>query len=87
MNAGLTGDAYAQLGDFAKAAQAYEKAILAGNDQLTTPYYGLKAGAAFEQTGNFARALEIYTMIQNNYPGATEITEVLKAIARVEQKL
>lgn len=87
MNAGMTGDAYAQLGDLQNAASSYEKAVAAGDDPVTTPYYGQKAGEAYEQAGNFQKALEMYKMVKDRYPLVMEIAEIDKAIARVEQKL
>lgn len=86
-NAGLTGDAYAQLGDPAKAAAAYERAVKAGDDPQTTPYYGRKAGETYVELGEYTKALEVYRMIKDRFPEALDLFEIDKAIAQIEQKL
>lgn len=87
VNAGLTGDAHAQLGELAKAAAAYEKAVGAGDDPLTTPYYGRKAGDAYAGLGEYRKALELYRMVKDRFPSVRDVIEIDKAIAQVEQKL
>lgn len=87
MNAGLTGDAYVQKGDLAQGASAYEKAVNADGDDLTTPYYCRKAGQVYEQLGNYGKALEMYRRIKTHYPASMEAQDVDKYIAQVEQKI
>jgi tetratricopeptide (TPR) repeat protein len=87
MNAGLTGDAYVQKGDLAQGASAYEKAVNAGGDDLTTPYYCRKAGQAYEQLGDYTRALEMYRQIKDHYPASMEAQDIDKYIAQIEQKI
>ncbi len=87
MNAGLTGDAYAESGDMAKAAAAYERAMRLGEDPLTTPRYGKKAADTYEQLGEYRKALELYQQVKDRFPSAMDVIEIDKAIARIEQKL
>jgi predicted negative regulator of RcsB-dependent stress response len=87
MNAGLTGDACVQKGDLARGASQYEKAVEAGADELTTPYYCRKAGQLYEQLGDYPRALAMYRRIKVHYPASLEAQDVDKYIARVEQKI
>ena len=87
INAGLTGDAYAQSGDPAKAAAAYDRAVKAGNDPLTAPYYAKKAGETYVQLGEYRKALEMYRIIKDRFPQALDLFEIDKAIAQIEQKL
>ncbi len=87
VNAGLQGDAYAQSGDAAKAAAAYERAMSLGDDPLTVPHYGKKAADAYEQLGEYRKALELYQRVKVRFPSAMDVIEIDKAIARIEQKL
>ena len=87
INAGLTGDAYVELGDLQKGVAQYEKAVKEGNDALTAPYYSRKAGDIYAELGNYAKALEMYNIVKVRFPSSMEAREIDKAIGQVEQKL
>lgn len=87
MNAGLTGDAYVQLGNLEKGVSMYEKAISISGNMMTAPYYCRKAGQVYEQLGNNTKALEMYNKVKNNFPMSMESRDIDKYIGQVEQKL
>ncbi|MDR2936424.1 MAG: tetratricopeptide repeat protein [Rikenellaceae bacterium] len=85
-NTGLTGDAYAQLGDMQKAVAQYEKAASMSENALTAPYYCRKAGQVYAKLGNNAKALEFFNRVKNEFPTSTEAREIDKYIGQVEQR-
>lgn len=87
MNAGLTGDAYIQMGDLEKGVKMYEKAVSINDNQVTAPYYSRKAGQVYQQMGDYGKALEWYRKVKNEYPGTMEWRDIDKYIGQVEQKL
>jgi tetratricopeptide (TPR) repeat protein len=84
---GNIGDAYSALEQFDKAAQYYQKAGEKDKNKLTAPIYYMKAARAFEQTGNYEKALDIYKIIKSDYRDTEEGREIEKYIARAENKL
>jgi len=80
---GAQGDAYLELGDNEKALDLYIDAAEMSANKLTTPIYLLKAGKLAEQMGNFAKALELYESIKNDYPNTNEGYQIDKYIARI----
>ncbi len=85
-NTGLTGDAYAQLGDLQKAAAQYEKAASMSENALAAPYYCRKAGQVYAKLGNNAKALEFYNRVKNEFPNSLEFREIDKYIGQIEQR-
>lgn len=65
----LTGDCYVNLDDYDEALTYYQKAIRKanGNPQIV-PRVLLKEANIYDAQGNFAKALECYTTIQENFP-------------------
>ena len=47
----------------------------------------MKAGYAYEMVENYKKALEMYNIINSEYPTSTEGYHVLKNIAYVEAKM
>lgn len=80
---GLTGDAYAEMGETDKAQSFYKKAITEKNE--LTPIYLKKAGILYETKGNNAEAEKMYTQIKDEYPASNEAYDIDKYIARVQK--
>ncbi len=82
---GALGDANAELGDLEKAADYYEKAVKAGDDEFNTPFYLNKLGLLqFAQKKN-EEALSTFKNIVDNYPNSMEAREAEKFVARLEK--
>ncbi|MBO4568178.1 MAG: tetratricopeptide repeat protein [Bacteroidales bacterium] len=84
---GAMGDAYMELDNVAEAAACYEKAAKDTKNITTSPMFLMKAGYAYEMVENYKKALEMYNIINDEYPTSTEGFHVLKNIAYVEAKL
>jgi len=84
---GAMGDAYMELDNVAEAAACYEKAARDTKNITTTPMFLMKAGYAYEMVENYKKALEMYNIINSEYPTSTEGFHVLKNIAYVEAKM
>ena len=79
-NLGLQGDIAVELGDYAKAANLFAKAVKASDNSYTAPLYLRKQGLALQAQGKEKEAVEIYRHILNNYPSSVEAREVEKLI-------
>lgn len=84
-NFGLRGDVYAQRGDLNKALDLYKKAVDAGNNILTTPYFLKKSAEIYTRQGNHEKALEACYKIKNQYGGSIEARDIDKYIGALEQ--
>ena len=84
-NVGLIGDAYAQLNDNKNAISNYETAISSSDNELTTPYYLMKAAGVYVAMGNNEKALECYNKIKNNYYRSLEARDIDKYIGRLSK--
>ena len=80
------GDALVGLQEYAKAAAVYEKAA-AKADNVFAAGYLLKAGIAYEELGQAAKALDLYKTIKDKYPQSVEGYDIDKYIARIEAAL
>lgn len=80
---GVTGDAYAELGEKDKALKLYLEAAELNNNALSSPFYYLKAGQLYESTGNKEKVLAIYRMIKDKYAESEEGRTIDKYIARL----
>lgn len=85
-NHGLQGDIYVQLKDNGKAVEAYEKAVKAADNVLTTPYYLKKLGLLYEQNGAYDKAVAAYRRIADDYPTSLEARDIEKYIGQAEQR-
>ncbi|MCC7331892.1 MAG: tetratricopeptide repeat protein [Flavobacteriales bacterium] len=81
---GAIGDAQMELGEIDKAISSYEKAANNNSNELTSPLYLFKAGLAYEENGNYEKAVEKYTTIKNDYPESSEGRTIEKYLARAE---
>lgn len=79
------GDAYANLGDNAKAVAQYRKAAAKADNTFAAGYL-LKAGVTYEAMGKDDEALKCYKEIELNYPQTLEGYDIQKYIKRIENK-
>lgn len=84
MAAGSIGDAYLELGDKDEALNYYEKAANRKKNDLTSPLYLMRAAFVYEETGNFEKAVELYTEIKKEYPRSQEAMDIDKYIERAK---
>ncbi|MGL4346583.1 MAG: tetratricopeptide repeat protein [Chitinophagaceae bacterium] len=89
----ILADAYANKGNYAKAAKLYKNSAEANStDLVNTPEYYLRAGILFELSKNNAEAKKAYQKIidlfpnftENPYSGNTFISEAKKRLARLD---
>ena len=79
----LLGDAYVELGEYGKAAKAFESAAQSGND-IIAPMSLKKAGIVYLHEGEKAKALKAFKAIKADYPQSTEAQDIDKYIAVAE---
>lgn len=84
---GAMGDAYLELDNAAEAAKCYERAALDSKNSFTSPMMLMKAGYSYEMVENYQKALEMYKIIQTEYPNSNEGFSIEKNIAYIEAKL
>ncbi len=85
LNYGMRADLLVEKDDYKGALELYRKAIEAGVNPLTTPYFLKKAGLVCEHLGDKAAALECYNRIRNEFGSSLEARDVEKSIGRAEQ--
>lgn len=83
-NIGLTGDAYAQLGNKEKALELYEKAAEYDNN-YSAPTYLFKAGSLNYTLGNYSKAYQQFLKIRNEYPSSPISSTIEKYISMARQ--
>ncbi len=81
---GSIGDAYVELGNTEKGIEYFEKAVANSDNNYTSPIYLMKAGLAYEKMNNWAKALESYNHIKDNFPNSMEARDIDKFIAKAE---
>ncbi len=86
-NYGLQGDILVQQGQYAKAANKYSKAVSAGSNSLTAPYYLKKLALVYDELGRHGEAIKSLQRIADEYPTSIEARDVEKYIGAQEQKL
>ncbi len=79
----LLGDAYVELGEYSKAAKAFETAAESGNE-IIAPMSLKKAGLVYLKEENKAKALKAFKAIKENYPSSAEAQDIDKYIAIAE---
>ena len=79
----LLGDAYVELGEYGKAAKAFEAAAESGNE-IIAPMSLKKAGLVYLKDENKAKALKAFKAIKENYPQSAEAQDIDKYIAIAE---
>ena len=79
----LLGDAYVELGEYGKAAKAFEAAAESGNE-LIAPMSLKKAGIVYLHEGENAKALKAFKAIKADFPASAEAQDIDKYIAIAE---
>ncbi|MFY0605675.1 MAG: tetratricopeptide repeat protein [Cyclobacteriaceae bacterium] len=80
----LVGDANMELGDFAAAAKAYDKAASYNSNKQFSPIYLQKKGIALENDGKYAEAAKAFGTIIEKFAGSSLEQEAKKQKARLE---
>ena len=80
----MLGDAYIEQGNTREAANSYLKAAALSDNYLTAPTALYKAGMAYLMLEDYAKALDCFKQVKQNYPESTEWTEIDKYIALAE---
>jgi len=78
------GDANMELGNTEDAISYYVKATERKPNKFVTPMMLMKLGLAYESTKNYAKALETYEKIQQEYSKSNEGRNIRKYIARAK---
>ena len=76
----LLGDAYVELGEYSKAASAFEAAAKSGNE-LIAPMSLKKAGIVYLEQGDKRAAKKAFEQVKADYPASTEAQDIDKYIA------
>jgi tetratricopeptide (TPR) repeat protein len=76
------GDAYMEKGEYAKAANNYEKAAANNANEFSTPIYLMKAGGAHELNKDFEKAVVAYERIQTEFSKSIEARDIEKYITK-----
>ena len=79
-NLGLQGDVAVELGDYAKAAKLFAKAVKASENNFTTPLYLYKQGLALAAAGKAEEAKACYKAITEQYPNSVEARDAEKLL-------
>ena len=77
------GDAYVGLNDYNRAITQFLQAARTA-DNIFAASYLMKAGLAYEETGDKENALKMYEEIQLKYPQSAEGFEINKYITRIK---
>ena len=80
------GDAELELGQDKEAASSYVKAAGMNENSFTTPIFLMKAGEAYERSGEPDKALKVYQQLKKDYPNSSEGSQVDKYITRIQLK-
>ena len=79
-NLGLQGDVAVELGDYAKAAKLFAKAVKASENNFTAPLYLYKQGLALAAAGKAEEAKACYKAITEQYPNSVEARDAEKLL-------
>ncbi len=79
-NLGLQGDIALEQGNYSAAANLYKKAVVAAENNYTSPLYLRKAGIAEQLQGNKEAANAYFQQILTSYPASMEAREAEKLI-------
>ena len=84
MAKGAMGDANMELKQVQKAADLYMDAAEMKKNDFTSPLFLMKSAMAYEELGNFDKALSIYKRIKEDFPRSYEGREIDKYISYTE---
>jgi len=80
------GDAYVESGDFSAAVGAYKNGIKEFTNDFSTPILLKKTGIAYEEMGEYDKAIETFKELKSKYPNSVEGRDIDKYIASAEMK-
>lgn len=80
---GLIGDAYVELNNTEKALEYFEKAYSSENI-VFAPIFIKKAALIHESKGDYAKAIELYTIIKDKYFKSNEAQDIDKYLERAK---
>ena len=78
------GDAHLQLGRTDEAINYYLKAAEMNKNNFTAPVILFKAGLAYQNSGKYKEAIQVYELIKTDYPDTKEGRDMDKYIARAK---
>ena len=78
---GVIGDAFVELGQMEDAADYYNKAYKATENNFTTPLFLWKAGLTYEAMGEKRKAVKLYERIESDYPDSRQAQGITGVIA------
>ncbi|MBX7202313.1 MAG: tetratricopeptide repeat protein [Bacteroidia bacterium] len=81
---GAKGDALMELGKTKEAIDQYVKAAGKEENQMSTPYFLMKAALAYEDQKDYAKAIEIYKKLRTDFFQTNEARDAEKYLARAE---
>ena len=84
MAKGAMGDANMELKQVQKAADLYMDAAEMKKNEFTSPLFLMKSAMAYEELGNFEKALTIYKRIKSDFPRSYEGREIDKYVSYAE---
>ncbi len=84
---GALGDAYMEMNNTEKGLSNYKSSTTATTNEFAAPILLQKAGMAYEHSGKFAEAKEIYERLKNEYPNSQQGRMIDAYIARVSTHL
>jgi TolA-binding protein len=85
INTGNIGDMHVELGQIEEAIPYFEKAANAVDNSALTPVYLMKAGMAYQELGEKAKAQKMYERIVDNYPKSRQTTNAKKLLAAMPE--
>lgn len=77
---------YEMRGEYRRAGDLYRRAAQHFESAASSPQYLLASGRAYEQAGDFNRAIESYQMIVDDFPDSPQAGNVDAYIARAEAR-
>ena len=81
---GLLGDAYAETGKKADAADQYKKAgTLFPDDNINSPEYLFRAGLMYQDLGKTKDAIDAFQIIKDKYSSSARGMDIDKYLARL----
>ena len=87
MAKGAMGDCNMELKQVQKAADLYMDAAEMKKNEFTSPLFLMKAGMAYEELGNYEKAVSIYKKLKENYARSNEGREIDKYISFAEGQI
>jgi len=82
--AGLLGDAYAETGKKAEAAEQYKKAgTLFPDDNINSPEYLFRAGLLYQELGKNSEAISAFQTVKSKYSTSQRGMDIDKYLARL----